>query len=249
MGAETAQFVDWRADLLANAFSTYPHQPTPVDPGLLVLSIGLSNTPIIGDLYDLYTGVTGYDPITGQYLAGWERLANIAGAIPILGLSGANIRHGVHAAEALIDSGDEMAQFIGAAGKCRINSFSEETPVATDEGAVPIGEVDVGDRVLAWDELSDTAGYYIVSAAFSHVDATIVELTIDGETLETTAEHPFYVVADAPWLAVGETEGRWVCRLASYKPVMLCARPMARTACCRRWWLSNAACRYTYTLP
>ena len=250
LGSKGANFMTWTAEELQNAlFSTYPHQPTPVDPGMLVFSIGLSNTPIIGYLYDLYTGVTGYDPITGQYLAGWERLANIAGAIPILGLSGANIRHGVHAAEALIDSGDEMAQFIGAAGKCRINSFSEETPVATDEGAVPIGEVDVGDRVLAWDELSDTAGYYIVSAAFSHVDATIVELTIDGETLETTAEHPFYVVADAPWLAVGETEGRWVCRLASYKPVMLCARPMARPAWCRRWWLSSAACRYTYTLP
>jgi len=50
-------YVEWTADKLYDAlFSTYPHQPTPVDPGLLVLSIGLSNTPIIGDLYDLYTG-------------------------------------------------------------------------------------------------------------------------------------------------------------------------------------------------
>ena len=73
----------------------------------------------------------GYDPITGQYLAGWERLANIAGALPIFGLSGANIRHGVYAAESFIDSGDELVQFVGAG--CRANSFSEETPVATDE--------------------------------------------------------------------------------------------------------------------
>jgi hypothetical protein len=32
---------------------------------------------------------------------------------------------------------------------------------------------------------------------------------IDGETLETTAEHPFYELESAPWLAVGQTEGRW----------------------------------------
>jgi hypothetical protein len=41
------------------------------------------------------------------------------------------------------------------------------------------------------------------------VDATIVLLTIDGETLETTAEHPFYELEAAPWLAAGETRGRW----------------------------------------
>ena len=210
LGSRGANFMVWTAEELQKAFfSTYPHQPTPVDPGLLVLSIGLSNTPILGDLYDLYTGVTGYDPITGQYLAGWERLANIAGGLILFpGITGSNIRHGVHAVESLIDSGDELAQLVGTG--CRINSFSEETPVATDEGAVPISEVDVGDRVLAWNEVTNTTGYSAVSATFSHVDATIVELTIDGETLETTAEHPFYVVADAPWLATGETQGRWV---------------------------------------
>lgn len=73
-------------------FITYLHQPTPVDPGLLILSLGLSNTPVIGDLYDLYTGVTGYDPITGQYLAGWERLVTLVGVLPILGIAGANLR-------------------------------------------------------------------------------------------------------------------------------------------------------------
>ena len=43
----------------------------------------------------------------------------------------------------------------------------------------------------------------------SHVDPTIVLLTIDGELIETTAEHPFYEMESAPWLAVGQTEGRW----------------------------------------
>jgi RHS repeat-associated protein len=57
LGSRGANFMVWTAEELQKAFfSTYPHQPTPVDPGLLVLSMGLSNTPILGDLYDLYTG-------------------------------------------------------------------------------------------------------------------------------------------------------------------------------------------------
>jgi hypothetical protein len=51
LGSRGANYVTWTAEELQNAlFSTYPRQPTPVDPGLLVLSLGLSNTPIIGDL-------------------------------------------------------------------------------------------------------------------------------------------------------------------------------------------------------
>ena len=176
----------------------------PVSPGALVLSLALSNTPIFGDLYDLYSGVSGYDPITGQYLAGWERLANIAGAIPIFGISGANIRHGMHSAEFFVGQGDEIAQFIGAT--C---SFDEETPVSTKDGPVAIGEIDVGDQVLAWDEQTGATGYYTVTATTAHVDPVIVHLTINGETIATTPEHPFYELEGAPWLAVGEAEGRW----------------------------------------
>lgn len=105
--SRAVKHITWIAEELPRAlFCTYPDQPTPVDPGLLALSLGLSNTPIIGDLYDLYTGVTGYDPITGQYLAGWERLANIAGALPVSGVSGANLREGEHAVESLRKVGE-----------------------------------------------------------------------------------------------------------------------------------------------
>ena len=185
-----------------DAFGAYRSQTA-----TLVLSLGLSNTPIFGDLYDLYSGVSGYDPITGQYLAGWERLANIAGAIPIFGISGANIRHGMHSAEFFVGQGDEIAQFIGAAGKTC--SFDEETPISTKDGPVAIGEIDVGDQVLAWNETTSATGYYTVTATMAHVDPVVVHLTINGETIETTPEHPFYEVESAPWLSIGETEGQW----------------------------------------
>ena len=50
-----------------------------------------------------------------------------------------------HLAASLMGEGDDLARFIG-----KICSFAEDTLVATDEGAVPIREVDIGDRVLAW---------------------------------------------------------------------------------------------------
>ena len=98
------------------------------------------------------------------------------------------------------------------------NSFSADTSVLTAAGEVAISEIAVGDLVLAYNEATGETGYYTVTAVISHVDPSIVELTIDSdpsassgtETLETTAEHPFYVVAGAPWLQSGETQGRWV---------------------------------------
>ena len=48
-----------------------------------------------------------------------------------------------------------------------------------------------------------------ITETISHVDPAIVLLTIDGELIETTAQHPFYELESAPWLAVGQTEGRW----------------------------------------
>lgn len=38
----------------------------------------------------------------------------------------------------------------------------------------------------------------------AHVDSVVVHLTINGETIETTPEHPFYERETAPWLAVGD---------------------------------------------
>jgi len=220
LGAQTYNAINWSAEGLNNVFfSTYPHQPMPVSLAALVFSLTVSNMFIVGDLYDLVTAVMGYDIITGQHLAGFERLVTLIGVIPIPGISGGNLRHGMDAVDSFASHGDELASVVGSVGDaCRINSFSAETPVVTDEGAIPIKDVDVGDRVLAWDELTETTDYYLVTAAFSHVDATIVELTIDGdpstssgtETIETTADHPFYVVAGAPWLNKDEVDGRWV---------------------------------------
>ena len=82
-------------------------------------------------------------------------------------------------------------------------SFSASTLVATDSGETRIGSLHVGDHVLAWDQASDTTGSYSVSAVLVHVDPVVEELTVDGETLETTPEHPFYI-EESGWVAAGD---------------------------------------------
>ncbi|MEZ4674512.1 MAG: polymorphic toxin-type HINT domain-containing protein [Caldilineaceae bacterium] len=121
--------------------------------------------------------------------------------IPIPGISGGNLRHGVDAFDSFASHGDDLARYIGKAG--RACSFDEETPVTTDEGAIPIKDVDVGDKVLAWDEATDSSGYFLVTATWAHVDPIAILLTVDGETIETTPEHPF-LTADGTWVTADE---------------------------------------------
>jgi hypothetical protein len=82
-------------------------------------------------------------------------------------------------------------------------SFSAETSVATEDGPVAIGDIDVGDRVLAYDEVLGTTGSYTVTAILMHRDPAITYLTIDGEQIETTPEHPFFT-EERTWVPASE---------------------------------------------
>jgi len=72
-------------------------------------------------------------------------------------------------------------------------SFSADTPVTTEEGETQISAIETGDAVLAWNEAENRLDYYPVTAVWSHDDPVIVNLLLDGEWIETTPEHPFYV--------------------------------------------------------
>ncbi len=75
-------------------------------------------------------------------------------------------------------------------------SFSADTPVMTEDGLVPISQVSLETLVLAFNEAAGEIGYYPVIAVWAHEDPVIVYLTIDGETVTTTPEHPFYTSED-----------------------------------------------------
>ena len=68
-----------------------------------------------------------------------------------------------------------------------------------------ISELAVGDIVIAYDESTGEVGEYVITDTISHVDETVILLTIDGETLTTTAEHPFYTVS-GEWVNAGDLE-------------------------------------------
>ncbi len=100
-------------------------------------------------------------------------------------------------ADTVLNKVDEL---VGA-----ICSFSEDTLVMTEDGPVPISELEVGDIVLAYNEATGEIGYYPIAATWLHTDTEIVFLTIDGEVIETTPEHPFYT-DEGEWVAAGLLE-------------------------------------------
>jgi RHS repeat-associated protein len=85
------------------------------------------------------------------------------------------------------------------------NSFSADTEVSTPHGDIPIAEIDIGDTVLAYNELTGTIGEYEVTHTISHTDEVIIHLYISGELIETTPEHPFYT-GDGEWIDAEDLE-------------------------------------------
>ncbi|HKP54738.1 MAG TPA: PA14 domain-containing protein [Chloroflexia bacterium] len=82
-------------------------------------------------------------------------------------------------------------------------SFSDDTAVMTDKGPRAISALQEGDLVLAYDEESGTVDYYPVLDVLVQEDPVIEYLTIDGEQLETTPEHPFYTQEER-WIPAGD---------------------------------------------
>lgn len=87
----------------------------------------------------------------------------------------------------------------GAKGVKAFCSFGADTKVLmADGGAKPISEVQVGDVVMSTDPQTGKQGSRVVTQLWVHED-TIVGLRVDGETLETTEDHPFWNAADQQW--------------------------------------------------
>jgi hypothetical protein len=84
--------------------------------------------------------------------------------------------------------------------------FVAGTPVLTPTGETEIDKLRVGDFVLSRNE--DKPKGCLRPQAIERVfelSAPIVEIRINGQTIETTAEHPFYVDGKG-WVRAGELE-------------------------------------------
>jgi Pretoxin HINT domain len=82
--------------------------------------------------------------------------------------------------------------------------FAGDTPIRTPDGATLISKLQVGDQVLARSEYDVNAP--VVPRQIEEVfvrEAFLLDLTVQGRKITTTAEHPFYV-KDFGWLAAGQ---------------------------------------------
>jgi RHS repeat-associated protein len=75
------------------------------------------------------------------------------------------------------------------------NCFPPYTLVATEAGMCPIASIEVGDRVWAFNPIEGVWRLCTVSETYAgEHDSELVSVTIDGETVEATGHHPFWVV-------------------------------------------------------
>ena len=71
--------------------------------------------------------------------------------------------------------------------------FKEGTLVATEDGLKPIEEIEVGDKVLAYDEATGEQAYKKVVRLFRNTTEEWCHITANGEELVCTGGHPFFV--------------------------------------------------------
>ena len=84
--------------------------------------------------------------------------------------------------------------------------FTGDTEVYTSEGLVCIEAVQVGDDVWAYNsETGETELKKVLNVWIKETDEIFHISTSDGETIDTTTNHPFYV-EEKGWVAAGDLE-------------------------------------------
>lgn len=81
--------------------------------------------------------------------------------------------------------------------------FTGETLVATEDGQKRIDEIEVGDKVWAYDIYTGETELKEVLTVFIHDQTEILHLHTTVGDIDTTTNHPFYVI-DKGWVAAGD---------------------------------------------
>ena len=74
--------------------------------------------------------------------------------------------------------------------------FVAGTKIQTQEGEKNIEDIKVGDKVYAFNADTKQLGLKEVKTLYIHYSEQLVKVKIDGETIEATSNHPFYVVGE-----------------------------------------------------
>jgi hypothetical protein len=97
---------------------------------------------------------------------------------------------------------------------CRRNSFTPDTQVQMADGSTkPIGEVSIGDEVLATDpDTGQTGPRRVTDVIRGSGSKDLVDVTIDGHVITATANHPFYDTKRDTWVNAGDLRAGEVLR-------------------------------------
>ena len=88
----------------------------------------------------------------------------------------------------------ESLRFAVSVYSLKCQCFTEDTLVSTVDGDRPIGELEAGDKVWAYNtETGENEEKAITAVIVTETDVIVHVKTSDGEDIETTMFHPFYV--------------------------------------------------------
>ncbi len=79
--------------------------------------------------------------------------------------------------------------------------FKEGTLVETENGLKPIEEIEVGDKVLAYDEDTGEQGYKTVKQLFRNESNNWVKVTVNGADIESTPGHKYFLPKTKKWVS------------------------------------------------
>ena len=89
---------------------------------------------------------------------------------------------------------------------CAANSFTGETLVSTEFGLVSISDINIGDKVWAYDEESgENTLQEVIHLIRGEGEKSLVDITLaSGEVITATVGHPIYSTSQSDWVDAGE---------------------------------------------
>ena len=100
--------------------------------------------------------------------------------------------------------GGAIAGYTNSVAYC----FVAGTPVAAEDGSVPIEQIEAGDFVWAWDETSGDVALKRVVETYVNETDELTHVFVNGDEIIATPSHPFYCPAkgwtDAAHLRAGD---------------------------------------------
>jgi len=176
-----------------------------------------------------YAAINGHDYFTKNELAGWERAVAVIGYLSVVkkvANFGETINDAYKLSEKIHQTSEiahqqKMKQVLDAVsgkngqtakgtgnGTLDCDCFTAGTKVTTADGEKPIEEIAVGDQVLAKDDVTGEMAYKEVEWLYQRNVEETYNITVGGEVITTTDEHPFWIVGkgwvESKELAVGD---------------------------------------------